>query len=106
MRSTSPGRLELLAEPPASLAWPRPAGRAMRVQVLAAIQPGTFTHRLRYRWRWTELLRTRPGRPRTALDVEQLERAADSAEARASRALPRGRGDDVVAPWRTASAAR
>ncbi len=29
------------------------AGRtATRVQVFAAIQPGGFTHRLHYRWRW------------------------------------------------------
>ena len=30
------------------------AGRtATRIQIVATIQPGTFTHRLRYGWRWT-----------------------------------------------------
>jgi hypothetical protein len=44
-------RIELIAEPPATLALAEAGRQAMRVQVLAAIQPGTFTHRLRYRWR-------------------------------------------------------
>ncbi len=49
-----PGRLELTAITPLSRSrWPRPGRQATRVQVLAPIQPGTFTHRLRYRWCWT-----------------------------------------------------
>jgi hypothetical protein len=48
-----PGRLELLAETPATLALAEAGRRATRVQALAALEPGTFTHRLRYRWRWT-----------------------------------------------------
>jgi hypothetical protein len=49
----SPGRLELVADAACSLALAEAGRQAMRVQVLAAIQPGNFTHRLRYRWRWT-----------------------------------------------------
>jgi hypothetical protein len=51
----SPGRLELLADPPCTLALAEAGRRASRVQVLAAIQPATFTYRLRYRWRWTSV---------------------------------------------------
>lgn len=47
------GRLELLAGPGASLAMAEAGRRATRAQILAAIEPGTFTHRLRYGWRWT-----------------------------------------------------
>jgi hypothetical protein len=50
-----PGRLELLADPPCTLALAEAGRRASRVQVLAAIQPATFTYRLRYRWRWTKV---------------------------------------------------
>jgi hypothetical protein len=46
-------RIELIAEPPASLVLAEAGRQTMRAQVLAAIQPGTFTQRLRYRWRWT-----------------------------------------------------
>jgi hypothetical protein len=49
----SPGRLELVAGPQASLALAEAGRKATRVQVVASIQPGTFTHRLRYGWRWT-----------------------------------------------------
>jgi hypothetical protein len=49
------GRLELDAEPPSVLALAEAGRHATRVQALAAIQPGTFTHRLRYRWRWTSV---------------------------------------------------
>jgi len=52
----SPGRLELLADSSCSLALAEAGRQAMRVQVLAAIQQGNFTHRLRYRWRWTNSL--------------------------------------------------
>lgn len=45
-------RFELCVEPPSSLALAEAGRQAMRVQVLAAIVPGTFTHRMRYRWRW------------------------------------------------------
>jgi hypothetical protein len=44
-------RIELCVEPPSSLVLAEAGRQAMRVQVLAAILPGTFTHRLRYRWR-------------------------------------------------------
>jgi hypothetical protein len=49
------GRLELDAEPPSVLALAEAGRHATRVQALAEIQPGTFTHRLRYRWRWTSV---------------------------------------------------
>jgi hypothetical protein len=48
-------RLELLADPPCTLALAEAGRRASRVQVLAAIQPATFTYRLCYRWRWTSV---------------------------------------------------
>jgi hypothetical protein len=51
----SRGRLELIAEPPSLLALAEAGRHATRVQALAMIQPGTFTHRLRYRWRWTSV---------------------------------------------------
>jgi hypothetical protein len=47
------GRLELVAGPQASLALAEAGRSATRVQIVATIQPGTFTHRLRYGWRWT-----------------------------------------------------
>ena len=45
-------RLELLCEPPGSLVLAEAGRQATRVQALAAITPGDYTHRLRYRWRW------------------------------------------------------
>jgi hypothetical protein len=48
-----PGRLELHAVPPASLTLAEAGRVATRVQIVAPIQPKTFTHRLRYRWCWT-----------------------------------------------------
>jgi hypothetical protein len=51
----SRGRLELDVEPPSVLALAEAGRHATRVQALAAIQTGTFTHRLRYRWRWTSV---------------------------------------------------
>jgi hypothetical protein len=47
------GRLELIAEAPATLALAEAGRHATRVQALAKIEPATFTQRLRYRWRWT-----------------------------------------------------
>jgi hypothetical protein len=47
------GRLEIEAVAPSTLVLAEAGRSAMRVQVLAAIQPGSFTHRLHYRWRWT-----------------------------------------------------
>jgi hypothetical protein len=47
-----PGRLELMAIPPASLTLAEAGRVATRVQIIAPIQPGTFTHRIRYRWCW------------------------------------------------------
>ncbi len=44
--------IELRAESPSSLVLAEAGRKATRVQILAAIVPGTFTHRLRYRWRW------------------------------------------------------
>ncbi len=53
-RKPGPGRLELTAPiRQRALALAEAGRQATRVQVLAAIQPATFTHRLRYRWRWT-----------------------------------------------------
>jgi hypothetical protein len=46
------GRLELTALAPSTLVLAEAGRSAMRVQVLAAIEPGGFTHRFRYRWRW------------------------------------------------------
>jgi hypothetical protein len=51
--NTAPGRLELMAVPPASLSLAEAGRHAMRVQVLASLEPLTFTHRFRYGWRWT-----------------------------------------------------
>ena len=48
-----PGQLELLADSPCSLVLAEAGRQALRVQVLASLQSGAFTHRLRYRWRWT-----------------------------------------------------
>jgi hypothetical protein len=47
-----PGRLELCAEPPATLELARAGRQAMSVQVVAALERRAFTHRLRYHWRW------------------------------------------------------
>jgi hypothetical protein len=47
-----PGRLELQCGPPCGLALAEAGRQATRVQAFAAIDPATFTHRLRYRWRW------------------------------------------------------
>jgi hypothetical protein len=51
--SIGPSRLELRSEPPARLALAEAGRQASRVQVLGTIRPGEFTHRLRYRWRWS-----------------------------------------------------
>jgi hypothetical protein len=48
-------RLELLAPPPAVLALAEAGRQATRVQAVARIDPATFTHRLRYSWRWTSV---------------------------------------------------
>jgi hypothetical protein len=50
---SAPGGLELLAGPGATLALAEAGRTATRVQIVASIRPGTFTHRLRYGWRWT-----------------------------------------------------
>jgi hypothetical protein len=47
------GGLEIEAVAPSTLVLAEAGRSATRVQVLAAIQPGGFTHRLHYRWRWT-----------------------------------------------------
>jgi hypothetical protein len=46
-------RLELIAIAPSTLALAEAGRNATRVQALAAIQTGSYTHRLHYRWRWT-----------------------------------------------------
>jgi hypothetical protein len=48
-----PRRLELRCDPPGSLALAEAGRNATRVQAVAAIDPAVFTHRLRYRWRWS-----------------------------------------------------
>jgi len=48
-----PQRLELRCDSPGSVALAEAGRNATRVQVLAAIDPTVFTHRLRYRWRWS-----------------------------------------------------
>jgi hypothetical protein len=45
-------RLELYGPPPSRLALAEAGRTATRAQALAAIEPGGFTHRLRYCWRW------------------------------------------------------
>jgi hypothetical protein len=47
------GRLELVAVAPSFLVLAEAGRSATRVQVNAAIQPGSLTHRLHYRWRCT-----------------------------------------------------
>ncbi|WP_165224589.1 hypothetical protein [Aquisphaera insulae] len=47
-------RLELTARLPDVLALAEAGRRASRVQVVAAVDPGGFTHRLRYRWLWRD----------------------------------------------------
>jgi hypothetical protein len=47
------GRLELIAEAPATLALAEAGRHTTRVQALAKVESATFTQRLRYRWRWT-----------------------------------------------------
>jgi hypothetical protein len=46
------GQIELLCDAPGSLSLGEAGRQATRVQALASIVPGQFTHRLRYRWRW------------------------------------------------------
>jgi hypothetical protein len=46
-------RIELMAVAPSTLVLAEAGRSATRVQVMAAIQAGNFTHRLHYRWRWT-----------------------------------------------------
>lgn len=48
----SPARLELDAVSPSTLVLAEAGRSATRVQILAALEPGSFTHRLHYRWRW------------------------------------------------------
>ncbi len=47
------GRLELAASAPSTLTMAEAGRTATRVQILAPIEVATFTHRLRYGWRWT-----------------------------------------------------
>ena len=50
---TGPGLLELRCDAPSTLALGEAGRNATRMQVLAVINPAVFTHRLRYRWRWS-----------------------------------------------------
>jgi hypothetical protein len=47
------GGLEIEPVAPSTLVLAEAGRSATRVQVIAAIQPAGFTHRLHYRWRWT-----------------------------------------------------
>jgi hypothetical protein len=47
------GRLEFAADARDSVALSEAGRRATRVQALAAIDPSTYTQRLRYQWTWT-----------------------------------------------------
>ena len=47
------GGLEIEAVAPSTLVLAEAGRSATRVQVFTLIQPGSFTHRLHYRWRWT-----------------------------------------------------
>jgi hypothetical protein len=58
VRGEAEGQLELQVDPPATLALAEAGRTAARVQALAGIQVGVFTHRLRYRWRWTSMSET------------------------------------------------
>ncbi len=51
--NSGPKRLELRCDSPGSLALAEAGRNATRVQVVAAIDSTVFTHRLRYRWRWS-----------------------------------------------------
>jgi hypothetical protein len=46
-------RLELSTEPPGRLVLAEAGRQGTRVQAIAALTRETFTHRLRYQWRWT-----------------------------------------------------
>lgn len=46
-------RLELRCDAPGTLALSERGRAATRVQILAGLHPTFFTHRLRYRWRWS-----------------------------------------------------
>lgn len=50
-------RLELRCDSSSSVALGEAGRNATRVQILASIDPTVFTHRLRYRWRWSETCR-------------------------------------------------
>jgi hypothetical protein len=50
--SLGSGKLELHCDRPGALALAEAGRQATRVQAIAAIQTTSFTHRLRYRWRW------------------------------------------------------
>jgi len=52
-------RLVFEAEPPSRIAASEASMGTIRLQALAAIDPSTRTHRLRYRWRWA----FKPSRP-------------------------------------------
>jgi hypothetical protein len=48
-----PGRVDVVALASCTLALAEAGTQRARVQAVAAIERGTFTHRLRYRWTWT-----------------------------------------------------
>jgi hypothetical protein len=47
------GSLDLLAGPPENLALAEAGRTGTRVQAVAKVEGSAFTHRLRYRWRWS-----------------------------------------------------
>ena len=79
--------------PPPRWRWRKPGGEAASVQVLATIQPGTSTHRLRYGWRWTTAGRGHPGRPRIGPSAWSSSSGAVAVSRRPMRGPFSGLGD-------------
>jgi hypothetical protein len=52
-RGSGTVRLELQCDSPGTLALSQAGPSAIRVQAVAGLHPTLFTHRLRYRWRWS-----------------------------------------------------
>jgi triphosphoribosyl-dephospho-CoA synthetase len=58
------GALTLESDAGATLALAEAGRRCARAQALALLEPGSFTHRLRYRWRWATTAGEDPSRTR------------------------------------------
>jgi hypothetical protein len=52
LRGENPARLSLEAVAPSTLVMAEAGRSATRVQIMAALESGLFTHRLHYRWCW------------------------------------------------------